>query len=55
LCSCFLRRRAVTTQRTAMPSPLPIQPIASLPVTLTSTSTDRSPRRRASLFCMGTW
>jgi hypothetical protein len=26
-----------------------------LPVTLTSTSVDRSPRSRASLFCIGTW
>lgn len=53
--SSFVGRRAVTTQRTAIPSPLPIQPIASLPVTLTSTSVDRSPRSRASLFCIGTW
>jgi len=53
--SSYLRRRAVTTQRTAMPSPLPIQPIASLPVTLTSTSVDRSPSRRASLLCIGAW
>jgi hypothetical protein len=51
----YLGWRAVTTQRAAMPSPLPIQPIASLPVTLTSTSVNRSPRRRASLLCMGTW
>src|SRR5664279_1146027 len=47
--SSFVGRRAVTTQRTAMPSPLPIQPIASLPVTLTSTSVDRSPRRHATV------
>lgn len=55
LSSSYLGRRAVTTQREAIPSPLPIQPIASFPVTLTSTSLTRSPRRRASLFCMGTW
>lgn len=42
-------RTAVTTQRAAIPSPLPIHPMASLPVTLTSTSFGCSPRTWATL------
>jgi hypothetical protein len=49
----YVRRRAVTTQSAAIPSPLPIHPTVSLPVTLTSTSATRSPSSAANLCCMG--
>lgn len=51
----YLRRKAVATHNAAIPSPLPIHPMESLPVTLTSTSATRNPKSEANLRCMAAW